>query len=171
MSSSRIIVFSLLVSISLILSGCGRGKDAGESELVCIKQQDLRLVTATLNRETAGIEAALRDGADPNAQIAGLDPPVVVAAMFDDSHALKLLLDKGANVNARDGEKFTALLSACFNNNKDIVKLLLARGADVNVSAYPIVNGKRARFTALTIAKSQNSEEIVRLLTEAGAKE
>jgi ankyrin repeat protein len=174
LSSPKKIIFSLLVGVSLAMAGCGKGgkeAPAEKSDLVCLKRADLRLVVATLKRDARETEAALREGADPNASVEGLDPPLVIAALTDNYDAVKLLLDKGANINARDGEGSTALINACFNNNKDIVELLLARGADANVPTYPIINGKKVKFTALMIATSKGNKEIVRSLTAAGAKE
>lgn len=162
------------MGISLTLAGCGRGGKealAGNSELVCLRRADVRLVVATLNRDSRGIEASLQDGADANASIEGLDPPIAIAALSDNYDAVKLLLDKGANINAQSGEGSTALIQACFNNNKAIVQLLLARGADANIPAYPIVNGKKAKFTPLMIARHKGNEEIIKSLIAAGAKE
>lgn len=167
-------IVSLLVGISLTLGGCGGGGkqvSADKTDLVCVKRADVRLVVATLNRDSRGIEVSLQEGADANASIEGLGPPIVIAALADNYAAVKLLLDKGASINASDGEGSTALTNACFGNNKDIVQLLLARGADANVPAYRLINGKRVRFSALMIAKSKGNEEIVKSLTAAGAKE
>lgn len=161
------------MGISLALAGCGgRGKDVNvQSDLVCLKRADLRLVVATLNRDPLAIEASLQEGADANTSIEGLAPPIVIAALTDNYDAVKLLLDKGANINASDGAGYTPLINASLNNNKEIVQLLLARGADVNASAYPIINGKKVKFTALMIAQSKGNVEIIKSLTEAGAKE
>ena len=162
------------MGISLTLAGCGGGgKEATveKSDLVCLKRSDLRLVVATMNRDSRGIEASLQEGADANISIEGLAPPIVIAALTDSYDAVKLLLDKGANINASDSQGYTPLINASLNNNKDIVQLLLARGPDVNASAYPIINGKRVKLTALMIAKSKGREEIAQSLTEAGAKE
>jgi uncharacterized protein len=168
------IVLSLLVGISLVFGACGgRGKKvAGETDdVVCLKRADLRLVVATLNRNTGGVETSLRDGADANTSIEGFGPPIVLAALTDNIDAVKLLLDKGANVNAGDREGYTALITASLNNNEEIVHLLLARGADVNAAAHPARNDQKIRLTALMIAKSRHYDNIVKLLTEAGAKE
>ena len=95
MMGSRKIVLCLLVGVSLSLGGCGGGATE-TNNLVCLKRVDLRLVGATLNRNTRAIEAALQEGADANSSIEGLAPPIVIAALSDNFEAVKLLLDKGA---------------------------------------------------------------------------
>lgn len=170
MMGSRKIVLCLLVGVSLSLGGCGGGATE-TNNLVCLKRVDLRLVGATLNRNTRAIEAALQEGADANSSIEGLAPPIVIAALSDNFEAVKLLLDKGANVNAIDHEGYTPLINASISNSEEIVQLLLARGADVNASAHPVRKGETIRVTALMIAKSQGSDKIAKSLVDAGAKE
>ena len=167
---SALNIVALIVFISLILVGCGRSP-AEEADLLCLKRSDLRLVVATMKRDQRGIEASLEEGADANASVEGLGPPVVIAAFTDSYDAVKLLLDKGADVNSRDSDGYTPLIHACLSGNRQIVQLLLAKGADVNAPFYPVVSGKKEKLTALTVAKSRGWDEIAKLLVEAGAKE
>jgi uncharacterized protein len=170
----RSLLFVLMTAL-LVLTGCGRGvrnnTQARQNDGDCVKRADVKLLVAALKRDTATMQAALNSGADANAIVEGLGPPIVVASLDDKNSGVQLLLDRGANINAEDSEGYTALINASFTNNPKMVQLLLSRGVNVNAPSNLMVNGKQAGFTALMIAKSKGREEIVKLLTEAGAKE
>jgi len=165
----------VLIFVVLALASCDRSsqkdivRQTQESEN-CIKKADVRLISATLKRNTAAMDAAIKSGADVNATVEGLGPALVVTALGD-YRGVQLLLDNGANVETRDEEGYTALINASLTNSADIVRLLLSKGANVNVSSNLTVNGKEARVTPLMIAKSRRHQEIVKLLADAGAKE
>jgi ankyrin repeat protein len=165
----------VLVFLALVLAGCDRSSQNDIVQQVqqdqnCLKRVDVRLIAATLKRSTAAMEAAIKSGADVNAAVEGLGPPIVVAALGD-YKGVQLLLDSSANINAEDGEGYTALINASFTNSADIVRLLLSKGANVNASSNLTIKGKKTRITPLMIAKSQGHQEIVKLLTDAGANE
>lgn len=166
----------VLVLVVLVLTGCGRSgpndvAQKAQDDMVYLKRADLKLIAAALTRSTPKMEAAINSGADVNATVEGLGPPIVVASLGDNHSGVQLLLDKGANINAEDSEGYTALISASFSNSPDMVRLLLSKGADVNAPSNVMVDGKKVGFTALMIARSKGRQEIVKLLTEAGAKQ
>jgi uncharacterized protein len=168
--------FSVLMLAVLILTGCGR---AAQRDVVqnaqdgtpCLKRADVKLISAALKRNTPTMEEAIKSGADVNAIVEGLGPPIVITAMVDNYDGVKLLLDRGASINAEDSEGHTPLINASFSDSPNMVRLLLSKCANANAPSNLMVNGKPVRFTPMMIAKSKGSQEIVRLLTEAGAKE
>lgn len=174
MGCGKVALF-VLILVVLVLTGCGRGarKEVVKenNDVVCIKRPDLTLVVAAIERDVATMEAAVQAGADVNTSVDGLGPPIVAAALTDNSRAIQLLLDKGANINASDRLGYTALINASLNNNREIVQLLLSKGADVNAPSYLTIHGNKVHMTPLMIAKAKGHEDIVKLLTEAGAKE
>lgn len=168
MGCERCGLFVLMLAV-LLLTSCGR--ENAHDGLACLKKADLKLIAAALNRNTVTMEDAIKSGADVNAKVEGLGPPIVITALGNNYDGVKLLLDRGADINAEDNEGYTALINASLSNSPDMVRLLLSKGANVNAPSNLMVNGKRARFTPMMIAKSKGHQEIVRLLTEAGAKE
>lgn len=59
--------------------------------------------------------------------------PLIVAARYKNTEAVRILINAGADVNAQDYEGNTALMWASANGNAIAVKLLLAAKADVNI--------------------------------------
>jgi ankyrin repeat protein len=167
----------VLMLFGLVLTGCSRGagndvaQKAPAADMVYLKRADLKLIAAVLKKDTATMEAAINSGADVNATVEGLGPPIVITALLDNYSGAQLLLDKGANINAEDSDGYTALINASFSNSPEMARLLLSKGANVNAPSNVMVNGKKTGFTPLMTAKSKGRQEIVKLLTEAGAKQ
>ncbi len=94
------------------------------------------LLWALTCRNEAGMKALLDAGADPN-QAADDDPPVLVAATYDDPKFLKLLLAQGGNVNAEETKSVRTALITAFSVglHRDDWRnyyILLNAGADIN---------------------------------------
>ena len=149
-------------------------------------------LAAALLRDRAAVEAALREGADPNADwsplrqailhsrpgiaeallAAGAKPDaaaVGLAARSGNLDALQALLAHKAPVNesyfrrGAFGQGYTTPLhDAVDGGHVESVRLLLGKGADVN--AIPSFGS-----TALRVAVAAGRVEIVRVLLEAGA--
>lgn len=103
------------VLVLVVMStGCDRvaRKDVvqeSQTDAVCLKRADVKLIAAALIRNTAAMETAINSGADVNATIDELGPSIVVTTLGDNYGGLQLLLDRGANINAEDSEGYTAL--------------------------------------------------------------
>jgi len=95
---------------------------------------DDSLLEAADHGDVAGIEAALRDGADVNCCDGKDRTPLYWASMNGYVGAIDALLAAGAHVNAANKSAWTPLHIASWNNEVDAVRALLAGGADVNVT-------------------------------------
>ena len=87
-------------------------------------------------------------------------PPLVLAAMFNDTKTIHFLLEKGAPVNYPDWMERTALMFAAYRDNKAVVKDLLKHGA--LVSPKDISSEK----TALDYAKTDEVRQLLRSVLE-----
>ncbi len=172
-------IFALtLIAVSQAVTSCARNVPKQvvlkqTDDVVCASKTDLRLVAATLKRDLSGMESALKSGADVNATVGGLGPPIVIVSLDGDGYrAVQLLLNNGANVNAADPEGFTALINASLFGHRDTASLLISSGADVNAPVHiTLGGGGTGNFTPLMIAKFKGHQEIAKLLTDAGAEE
>jgi hypothetical protein len=92
-----------------------------------------QLCSAAVTGSIAGIHAALRAGADPNAY-AGTSAwtPLHCAAQHRQVHAISALVHAGAHVDVADNAGATPLMMATMFGLTDIVHILLASGADPN---------------------------------------
>lgn len=88
--------------------------------------------------------------------------PLIIAAYYNHSEAVKFLLKAGAKTELKDNLGHTALMGACFKGHIDIVKLLLDKGASVNTETD---HGS----TALTYAATFGHNDIIDLLLDSGA--
>lgn len=94
------------------------------------------LIWALTCRNEQGMTALLDAGADPN-QAADNDPPVLVAATYDDPRFLKLLLARGGDPNAAEATGADTALTTALSvgiDRKDWRNyyILLDAGADIN---------------------------------------
>jgi ankyrin repeat protein len=153
----RILFF--IVCVSLLFAGIAKTEAS---------DQNAKLIQAIKNGNLAGVDAALKEGADINTTNYGFTP-LIWASSLDNWEAAKLLIEKGADVNAKytDGwakstDYFTALYWASKYDNADIVRLLIEKGAIVNETngAYALMKAKEKGYT-----------DIVQMLEKAGAKE
>ena len=123
--------------------------------------------------DSAGVQAELDKGVDPNAK--GADsgvPPLHWAAMWGHTEVVEVLIASGAYVDRTDNGGNIALhyaaLGAGFpktkrGDQKGVAELLIANGANVNVRR---IDGK----TPLDRANDSGGDELADLLREHGGK-
>lgn len=112
-------------------------------------------------RKTEVLEALLRYPVDKELPCPSGEPPLMIAAMYNNVVRAEMLLGAGANVNARSRDDArTALIQAVIHNNSNVIKLLLRAGA--NPRFYD-GHGK----SALSYARAQNATDIIKILEQA----
>lgn len=108
------------------------------------------------------VQAALAQGADPNAEDNRGMRLLHIAAAAGQSDTVNLLVASGAEVNGRDRWQATALWWSAAKGQAEIIDLLIALGADVNA-----VNDRGV--SPLFAALSEGQIEAVNLLLAMGA--
>ena len=124
--------------------------------------QDLRLVTAAAEQDSAEVRRLLAEGVDANAARADGATALLWAAHWDDLESADRLLAAGASVNAADDHGVTPLERAAENASLPMVRRLVEAGANVNAS-------QASGLTPLMTAARTGSTEVVRLLVGHGA--
>lgn len=171
-----------MVLIVLLLASLALPLQPGESP--DRRAVDDALLRAAGSGDKAGIDAALKKGADVNARVVVVVPEaqseeeqadpgdwneeaggtaLVLAAAAGHTAAVELLLKAGADIDAVDERGWTGLMRAAYFGKTDTVRLLIASGADVNARE------KYAGATALHFAARQSQSDTVRMLLDAGA--
>ena len=120
MASHFLILMFLLASVA---SDSGRGR-AGPDE---------RLIEAIGKWDQTLIEAALKEGADPNQRLPGDLTPIMLAVARADLRVLHACIQAGANLDLVDMSGYTALMFAVGMRNTEIIEALLNAGADLSV--------------------------------------
>jgi ankyrin repeat protein len=119
---------------------------------------------AILARNYEQAKRVIAAGADLNADVVNMGPPLDLAIIDHDAIAVALLIDAGANVNARRqpaGDE--PLQVAAKLQLPDLVKLLLDKGADID-------DADNDGITALYVASEAGALNVVQLLVERGAR-
>lgn len=126
--------------------------------------KDVALLGAVDDDDEDGVQAALADGANPNAQNLDGDTALTWASVEAGLEIVEALLDGGADIDAEDIHGYTPLLLACRGTHDGAAKakLLIERGADVNLAGP---NG----VTALMFAADTPYIPLLSHLVEAGA--
>ena len=109
------------------------------------------LHNATIEGDSASLNALLGAGADPNAQDDNGWAPLHFAAQANAAKMVELLIAAGANVDIRDSNGNTPLSTAVFNSrgSGDVIGLLRRAGADpFIVNAYGVSPLSLARTIA-----------------------
>ncbi len=114
-----------------------------------------------------GVDALLALGADPNGDIRQLArnlPPLSLAAMFNDTGAVRSLLDKGADANRPGTHGITPLMmaAAAEEASPEMIKILLDGGARIDTR-------DAVGRTALDWALLQGESAVAALLRQRGA--
>lgn len=65
------------------------------------------------------MEAAIKSGANVDAILENLGPPLVIAATTGNYRGVKVLLDNGANIGAVDSNGYTAILTSAIFDRRD----------------------------------------------------
>jgi ankyrin repeat protein len=175
----------LLLCVLALLAALGAEAVAGPNE---------DILAASKAGNTAGVEAALAQGASINAvDEKGLSPlelpgltPLALTAAYGHRNVAEFLLNHGANLDIRSrGLEQTPLHSAAEHGNTNVAELLLDRGADVDprdvVGATPLawaaLRGHKTTVTllltrgALVNAMSSSGKTALHLAATAGNKE
>src|SRR5271169_1057522 len=92
-----------------------------------------RICDEALNGNVSQLKSLLDKGVDLDVKLClnGMSP-MMVAASFNRTGALKLLLERGAGINDVDKSGSTALMLAADKGNIESVSILLDRGAYIN---------------------------------------
>ncbi|HLV80652.1 MAG TPA: ankyrin repeat domain-containing protein, partial [Chthonomonadaceae bacterium] len=169
LNSFTLIVVAL---IAVIACNCyGRWRKAGEH----------RMLVAARSGDIATVRVLLRMGISPegktepaprpplsqasDADFAGGETAVTLAAASGRTEVLKLLLDHGGNLQTRDRAGNTALTLAMQRRHHDAALLLLQRGADPN----PVSDaGLGSRVSILSIAAERDWRDILKLALDRG---
>ena len=124
--------------------------------------QDLRLVTAAAEQDTAAVRALISDGVDVNAARADGATALLWAAHWDDVAMAARLIEAGADVNAADDHGVTPLERAAENASLAMLETLLGAGADANAA-------QASGLTPLMVAAHTGNVDVVRTLIGHGA--
>ena len=136
-----------------------RGGEAEELE----QTVDDILLDAVCRGDTAGVQEAIRNGADVNDTFP--PPPLITACSQGFPDVVRILLDAGADPRWQNRHGYSTFLSACSAGNVAIVEMLLNhdKGAqeigDFGSWGTPLLNA----------IKSRHSLDIVRFLLDQGA--
>lgn len=106
--------------------------------------------------------ALLEGGAHVNEGDVSENTPLMWAAMYSQTHMIRILLHYGATINARSRSGETALIWAARKGHDDAVQHLLAAGADCNLQNHN-------RFSALSTAIFHQHDRVAGILLAAGA--
>jgi len=93
---------------------------------------DCRLIVAASTRDFFGAQAALREGASPEAGGCARLSPLISASANGDVEMVELLLRHGADANAAGPCENTALMFASMFDRDEVIRVLLRNGADAN---------------------------------------
>jgi len=112
-----------MISLALMLA-CGAA---------AAQQAEGDIWTAAREGDLQAIQQHLSAGTDVNARVPGNgSTPLIVAAVYGKTEAVRLLLEKGAETGAQNNDGSNALQAAAFLCHADAVKVLLKHGAKVN---------------------------------------
>ena len=159
MRSTRLaLLIGWLVPLVAFLGGSvPRGPDG-----VAEAAEDVPLIEAVKQQDTARVRALLDQGADVDAPQADGATALHWAAYRDDLDTTNLLIGAGANVNAANELGAAPLWLAANNGSARMVERLLEAGADPNVA---LPEGE----TPIMTAARTGQVDAVRLLLAAGA--
>jgi hypothetical protein len=121
------------------------------------------LVKAAASGEVAGVSAALRSGANPNARDASGRPALVLAVASGRPETVRALLHGGADPNQTDRSGWSGLHQAAESGGLEAARALLDAGAEPDLRS-------RSRSTPLDVAEQKGETAIARLLRARGAR-
>jgi ankyrin repeat protein len=153
-----VLICVVIVIPSLVLLSEGRG---WFDRLAGVPVGDELLMIGLSSRHTSWAEAALRQGASPNARDASGNTPLMWAAQAGDQEMVRRLLAAGADVSATS-ERMTPLSAAAMAGQLEVMNILLNAGAEVNQHAV-------FQLTALHQATAVSDELAMALLLKHAA--
>lgn len=155
---------TILLSLVLVLLGCGNPQESARKELVKLGKDYSPDVFAKCieNGDKMAVKLFLDSGIDVNQPGPDGSTALMTATMKGDADLVQVLLAKGANVNAKTDKGQAPLDVGLISGNDQVVKLLVAKGADVNAKGT-------ADMTPLMTAAFGGRSEMVRLLLANGA--
>ena len=93
----------------------------------------MSLWQAAMTGNTAAVQQYIREGTDIHTkEDFGGTPPLILAAVFEQTEVAKILVDTGAELDAQNKLDGTAPYQACFFCRLEIVELLRNEGSDPN---------------------------------------
>ena len=147
-------------------SSIGYDEDSSEEELGdFLSEDDRELLTAVNRNDSAGVQHALKNGANVNRNRAGIHygSPLFNACNLGYDEIVRILLDAGADIRWRNKGNWSSLLTACSNGRLSIVEMLLNHDKDL------LNNGGRYGETPLKAAIEYRRTGIVHFLLDRGA--
>lgn len=131
------------------------GKEAEDQEGLGRKAGGL--FDAAENGDVGAVEAAIRDGVDPDTSDADGWTPLMYAAVQGHAAVVEALIEAGADVNAQSKDRVTALMTAVATGRTAVVERLLDTGAKPGVE-------NAAGVSAARIAERRGFDDIAALL-------
>jgi ankyrin repeat protein len=162
----RVAWFGVLVSLALLLFGCGKSKEqaAQELEKLNLKVQSDDFVRSAERGDTKALLLFFEAGIDVNARNSDGYTALIAAAKNGQIEIVNKLLERKANVDIQGYSGLTALMLAAENNRLSIVKTLLSTNADPNLQDN---NG----WTALMKAVYRGNTECVLAIADRSRQE
>jgi len=121
------------------------------------------LVRSILERDSAGVEEALKQSGTVNEKSLDGTPPLHLAAERGNAQLVARLLAAGADVNATDKHNYPAIAVASRRPDATVLEQLIIGGADPNTRLA------HTDETPLVLASQQGGPEVVRVLLIAKA--
>jgi hypothetical protein len=103
---------------------------------------DQQLLKAAAGGDLAGVEEALKAGADVEAKGAFNDTALNQASTWGHAEVVKRLLEAGADVENLGGSSMTPIMNAASRGHFDVVRLLLQKGARISDDLLSIIQTK-----------------------------
>lgn len=161
-----VVALALLALFAGAVSGCQQGdSDTAAQESEDQVSPDEQLIKAIGAGDTAALAAALKEGADANAESTPGRPALFLAASRGNAQAARLLIDAGADVRA-DTVDGAILVTAAREGHREIVEMLLDAGVDIESIGRAWEGGDG---TALWAAAVNGHAEVGEMLVERGA--
>jgi uncharacterized protein len=149
-SLSSLLKAAFLMTL-LVLGACSDRKASaqkGTSSKSTVKAPSVDIHTAVISDNIDALKQHIAAGTNINEKDPfGGSSPLISAALFGKTEAVKILIEAGADINFKNNDGSTALHTASFFCRPEIVKMLLGKKADKTIknkygsTAYESVAG------------------------------